>query len=63
MSLFIYILGWKLNANYDVFSVSRFDSQVQIEYSGIETEESYSYKNCRLDDLNEKFLQIRVESF
>ncbi|WPP51882.1 hypothetical protein [Catalinimonas niigatensis] len=60
LSYIPHIAGWKLNDNYSIFSVSLFDSGHKMLY-GYELEESYTFENWMVDELNEKFMQNRVD--
>lgn len=55
-----HIAGWKLNESHDIFSVSLFDSGHKMLY-GYELGKSYTFENWRVEELNEKHMQIRVD--
>ncbi|MEK6481648.1 hypothetical protein WJR50_29155 [Catalinimonas sp. 4WD22] len=54
------IAGWKLNDQRTIFAVSLFASGHRMLY-GYAMEESYADENWILEELNEEFMQIRVD--
>ncbi|WPP51848.1 hypothetical protein [Catalinimonas niigatensis] len=60
LSYIPHIAGWKLNDDYSIFSVSLFYTGHHMLY-GYELEESYTFENWMVDDLNEEFMQIKVD--
>lgn len=54
------IAGWKLNDQHTIFSVSLFASGHRMLY-GYEMEDSYADENWMIEELNEEFIQIRVD--
>ncbi len=60
LSYIPHIASWKLNEQHDIFAVSLFASGHRMLY-GYEMEKSYDDENWMVDELNEKFMQIRVD--
>ncbi|MEK6482432.1 hypothetical protein WJR50_33160 [Catalinimonas sp. 4WD22] len=54
------IAGWKLNDQHTIFAVSLFASGHRMLY-GYEMEESYADENWMVDELNNEFMQIKVD--